>query len=236
MAATSRFSFPYPTPADTPDGPTQLKALADISELWAGRAYTVTDTNARNALSGLYPGFLVYQYDDDSVWVWSHTSVWVQVNADSSGGSSSGAAVEGQWRASSNQNLPNNTDTVLAFGTTEVSSSQVSRATSGSGHKFTLANDGAYAVTATVRFASGKTGSFFIELRNSAQTVRYVADGDNGGTSSATRNFSITKRFSAGQELVVVANQSTGSSLSTQYQGSGITDGFVRLTICKLSN
>lgn len=241
MATTPRFGLHYQTLTDAPDGAALGALLAADVDTWLCRAYPVTDAAARIALSGIPAGFTVLQDDDDSVWVWTG-SAWsggVGSGSESGGGGGGGgsvAAVEGQWRAAANQNLSNNTDTVLAFGTTEISSTLVSRTTSGSGHKFTLAESACYAITATVRFEAGNTGSRFIELRNSAQNTRYIADGDQGGPAAATRSFSITKRFTAGQELVVVATQSSGGTLATQYQGSSITDGFVRLTIIKIAD
>ena len=242
MATTSRFGLHYQTLTDSPDGAALGALLAEDVDNWLARAYPVADATARLALSGLPAGFTVLQQDDASVWIWTGL-LWSggigssSGGTDSGGGSGSGAVgVDGQWRAASNQNLSNGTDTVLAFGTTETDSALVTRATSGSGHKFTLAEDAVYAVTATVRFAPGTAGSRFIELRNSAQTVRFVAQGDQGGPAAATRSFSVTKRFPAAQELVVIATQSSGGTLATQYQGSSITDGFVRLTICKVAD
>jgi len=231
MATTSRFGLHYQTQTDAPDGPGLGQTLATDVDGWLSRAYPVADANARTALSGIGEGFLVFQRDNDSVWVFTDASAWLQIGA---GGGGGGTGVEGQWRAGANQTLPNATDTVLAFGTTETTSAVVTRATSGSGHKFTLANTAFYAITATVRFAAGAAGSRFIELRNSAQNTRFVACGNDGGPSAATRTFSITKSFPAGQELLVSATQSSGGSLSTDYQGTSITDGFVRLTIVQL--
>lgn len=240
MATTSRFGLHYQTLTDAPDGAALGALLAADVDAWLSRAYPVADTAARTALSstGIGSGFIVLQQDDGSGWIWTG-SAWLALGGSSSGGGGGGGSavgVEGQWRASANQSLPNNTDTVLAFGTTETASSLVTRATSGGGHKFTLAEDATYAITATVRFVPGAAGSRFIELRNSAQDTRFVADGDQGGPAAATRSFSITKRFTAGQELVVIATQASGGTLTTQYQGSSITDGFVRLTIVKVAD
>lgn len=239
MGSTTRFGLHYLGQSDAPDlaGATQL--LAEDADTWLCRWYPVADATARQSLTGVPEGFGVRQQSDGSLWVRTNNATWDSVGASSASGGGGGggtSATEGQWAASSNQNLPNGADTVLAFGATEVSSALVARATSGSGHKFTLAEDGAYAVTATVRFAPGATGSRFIELRNSAQTVRHVADGDQGGPAAASRSFSITKRFSAAAELLVVATQSSGGTLATQYQGTSITDGFVRLNICKIAD
>ena len=239
MATTPRLGFRYLTLTDAPDIAGATQALATDAESWANRAYPVPDAAARIALSGIGEGFVVFQRSDDSLWIFTDASAWLQVGAGGGGGgggggTGGGAFIEGQWRAGANQAIANSTDTVLSFGTTETTSSVVTRATTGSGHKFALANSAFYAITATVRFAAGPAGSRFIELRNSAQTARFVSSGNDGGPAAATRTFSITKYFPAGQELVVIAAQSSGGSLSTDYQGTTITDGFVRLTIVQL--
>jgi hypothetical protein len=235
MATTPRFGLHYQTLTDAPDGAALGALLAEDVDTWLGRAYPVADAAARTALSGLSAGFLALQLDDDSLWQWNG-STWTDRSGSSGGGggSSAFAYIDGQYRAASNQTLSNNADTVLAFATTETSSPVVTRATSGVGHKFTLSQTGLYCVTATVRFAAGAAGSRFIELRNAAQNTRYVAAGDEGGPSAATRTFSITRGFSAGQDFVVTATQSSGGNLSTQYQGTSITDGFVRLNISQI--
>lgn len=240
MATTPRFGLHYQTLTDAPDGAALGGLLAEDVDALLARAYPAANAAARTGLSGIGAGFIVLQQDDESGWMWTGSS-WLALggsSTDSGGGGGSGGAVgvEGQWRAAANQSLPNNTDTVLAFGTTETASVLVTRATSGSGHKFTLSEDATYAITATVRFIPGAAGSRFIELRNSTQDARFVSDGDQGGPAAATRSFSITKRFLAGQELVVAAAQASGGTLTTQYQGSSITDGFVRLTICKVAD
>jgi hypothetical protein len=235
MATTPRFGLHYQTLTDAPDGAALGALLAADVDTWLCRAYPVADASARAALSGLSAGFVALQQDDNTSWVWSG-SIWVEItgSTDGDGGGGGGGFIDGQWRAAANQNLSNNTDTVLGFGSTETSSTAVTRATSGTGHKFTLGSTGIYAVSATVRFATGAGGARFIELRNSAQNTRYVSSGVTVGTGAATLNFAVTRQFTAGQELVVTATQTSGGSLSTQYQGTSITDGFVRLNICYL--
>jgi hypothetical protein len=234
MATTSRFGLHYQALSDAPDGAALGALLAGDVDNWLCRAYPVADAAARTALSGISAGFVVLQQDDDTSWVWSG-STWVEIAGSSGGGGGGGTGfIDGQYRASANQNLSNNTDTVLGFGTTETSSTAVTRATSGSGHRFTLGSTGIYAVSATVRFASGAGGSRFIELRNSAQNARYVSSGVTVGSGAATLNFAVTRAFTAGQDLVVIAAQTSGGTLATQYQGTSITDGFVRLNITYL--
>ena len=231
------FSLRYQTLADAPDGAGLGEHLATDTAGWLSRKYPVANAAARVALSGLGTGFQVIQADDDSEWTWNG-SAWQAVSAGTGGGGGggggSGLFIEGQYRAAGNQSIPNGTDTVVGFGTTETASAAVTRATSGTGHKFTLANTATYAITAVVRFAAGTAGSRFIELRDAAQTTGYVASGGQGGPAAATRTFSLTKGFTAGTELVVIAAQSSGGALSTDYQGTSPTVYRVRLTIVQL--
>lgn len=241
MGTTTRFGLRYPALTDAPNGPQLAQFLAEDVEAHLARPFLCTSTTRP---TGAPDWFLIGETDTGKLLRYSASgSTWIELGdsggvggGGGGGGGGFATAIEGQWRASSNQNLANGSDTVLAFGTSETSSPVVTRATNGSGHKFVLTESGVYAVTTTVRFVPGNTGSRFIELRNSAQNARFVAAGDQGGPAAATRHFSITKRFPANQELVVIAAQSSGGTLTTQYQGDSITDGFVRLTICKLAD
>lgn len=241
MGTTTRFGFRYPALTDAPNGPQACQFLAEDVESRTSRAFPCTSTTRP---TGVADGFIIRETDTGKWMGWDGTA-WSEL-ADAGGGGGGGGtggttsgfatAVEGQWRASSNQSLANGADTVLAFGSTETSSSVVTRATLGSGHKFVLTQSGAYAVTATVRFATGNTGSRFIELRNSAQSDGYVAAGDQGGPAAATRHFSIVKKFAANQELVVIAAQSSGGTLTTDYKGSSPEVYRVRLTVVKIAD
>lgn len=236
MGTTARFGLRYPALTDAPNGPQLAQFLAEDTEGWLSRAFPCTSSTRP---AGVSDGFIIRETDTGKWLGWNGT-VWSEL-ADTGGGGGGGSTgfpttIEGQWRATGNQNISNNVDTVLGFGTTETSSSVVTRSTLGSGHKFTLNEAGTYAVTATVRFTSGTAGSRFIELRNSAQSDGFVSAGDQGGPAAATRHFSITKRFNVNQELVVIAAQSSGGTLSTDYQGSSPTVYRVRLTIVKVGD
>lgn len=234
MGDTARFDLRYPGLTDAPNVPLDVQRLAEDVDGWLARAFPCT--------SGTHPssppdGFLIRETDTGNVLVWNEAgSSWDAVGGGGGGGGGGEAAVEGQWKAASAQSIPNATDTVLAFGTTETPSSVVERATSGVGHKFKLLEDGSYAVTAMARFASGPAGSRFLGLRNAAQTAQFIADQNDGGPAAATRNFSITKRFAANTELVVVAAQSSGASLSLVHLGTEPADAYVRLIIVKLTD
>lgn len=238
MATTSRFGLHYQTLTDAPDGAGLGALLAQDVDALLSKAYVCTSSTRP---TGVPDWFLIGESDTGDLLRYNAGgSAWVNLTsvADSGGGGGggggTGGAVAGKWRATANQSMSNGIDTVLAFGNTETASSVITRATSGSGHKFTLAETRIYAITCTCRIVPGAVGSRFLELRNSAQTVRYVATGSQGGPAATTMTFSVTDEFTAGVELIVVATQSSGGTLTTQYQGSSITDGFVRLTVVAL--
>jgi hypothetical protein len=237
MGATSRFALRYPELTDAPDGPAALTALAADVEGWLARAFECTDAT-RPASP---PAGMVISVTDLGTTEIRRAGAWVVIGGSGSGGYT---PVEGQWYASSPQSITNNTDTTVAFGTTEKASAIVTRASTGlsgamgAGHKFTLLETGTFAVDCTIRFTSGPTGSRFAGLyvgATSPPTSRVGAQQNDGGPAAATRSFSFTRRWAANTDLLVVCAQSSGSSLSLEpVGGSAPTDGFVRLNITKI--
>jgi hypothetical protein len=234
MGTTTRDGLRYPGLNDPPNGPQAFQLLAEDVESELHKAWTCTDGTRPTLVSG-DAGFMIHVTDLGTLEVWTG-SAWVVRSGGGGGGGTPTAGVDGQWRASSSQSIPSGTDTVVAFGTVEVSSAIVTRASNGSGHQFTLTEAGIWATTVTVRFPAGDAGSRFIELQNSAGTARHVADGRPVGEAEAsTCHFSVTKRYAANSIIRVIAAQNSGSSMSLAYQGSSIVDGFVRINITKLT-
>lgn len=234
MGTTSRFALRYPGLTDAPSGPQLAQFLAEDVEGWLARAFPCTSTTRP---TGVPEGFLIRESDTSKVWIYSGTT-WVEIGGSSGGGGGGTPAVMGKWKASASQTLSTSgTDYVLAFGTTETSSSEVTRATSGTGHKFQL-TAGVYAIMAMCRFAAGTNGSRFLAIRNAAQSVQYGASQHEGALASTRQVILPGERFSAGDEIVVIAAQSSGSSLSTQHEVArgAFTDPYVRLSITKISD
>jgi hypothetical protein len=66
--------------------------------------------------------------------------------------------------------------------------------------------------------------------------VRHGASGyPIGTTDSATLNLTVSKRFDAGTELLLIASQTGQSSLALQPTGTAIVPGFVRINIAKVT-
>lgn len=232
MATTSRFGLRYQGLNEAPNGPLLGEFLATDVEGWLSRAFPCLST-ARPA--GVGDGFLIRETDTGLVQIWNAGgSTWVPIGGGGGGGAAY-AAVEGQWTPSSAQSI-GTSDTVVAFGTTEITSPIITRSTSGAGHKFTLTEAGFYQISVTGRFSAGLAGRRFMEVRNGAQTARFVSEGftvDDGDT--ATVNLGVGKRFAAGAEICVIATQSGQTNLALQHEGVSIVPGFVRLNIAKVT-
>ena len=127
-------------------------------------------------------------------------------------------STQAEYNPSSTQSIPNTTSTNLAFGNESVASSLVTRATSGAGHKFTLNRAGVWAITLTVRTASG-SGERFASIND---TAGYVAACNVLGSGIAHLNVHLTRSFASGVEITPVLYQSTGGALSTS-NGTGET-------------
>lgn len=237
MGATARFGLRYPELTDVPDLNAIAAAIAADVEGWLARAYDCLDA-ARPASP---PNGMLINVTDIGTLEIRRAGAWVVVGGSGSGGYT---PVDGQWYASSAQSITNNTDTTVAFGTTEKASAIVTRAATGlsgamgAGHKFTLLEAGCYSVDGTVRFAAGSSGSRFVGLyvgATSPPTSRVGAQQNDGGPAAATRSFSFTRRWPANTDLLVVCAQNSGGTLSLEpVGGSNPTDGFVRLSITKI--
>lgn len=226
------YSLPYDDLNEAPDGPLMSSELATAVAGWLSCAQPCL-SSARPVPTSGRP-MIIRETDTGDIRIYNGSS-WDLLGG--TGGGGGGSAVNGSWRASSGQSIPNGVDTVVGFGTTELTSPVVTRSTSGAGHKFAVSETGTYSIAVTVRFPDGSAGRRFIELRNSAQTYRYPGASQGGRVEDdpMTLAFSTVVPLTAGAELVVVAAQNSGSSLVLDYQGSSIVDGFVRIAIAKIA-
>jgi len=67
-------------------------------------------------------------------------------------------ASDAQYQAASDQTISSGSDTLAAFGTTKLSSTLVTRNTSGAGHAFRLNRAGRWAINTTVRWENSASG------------------------------------------------------------------------------
>lgn len=232
MGATTRFGLRYPALTDAPSGPQLAQFLAEDVETWLSRTFTCTSSNRP---TGVPDRFLIGETDTGKILYWNAAgSTWVEIGGGGGGGGYT--AVKGEWRAASNQSIPNVTETAVAFGTEVTPSAVVTRSTFGAGHKFTLTEAGAYAISVIVRYVAGTTGNRFAALLNSANTAVFDAAGGDGGPGASTLKLAVTDRFTAGAELYVSTAQSTGAALSLQRSTTTpAIDGYVAIRIVKVS-
>jgi hypothetical protein len=119
-----------------------------------------------------------------------------------------------QYQAAVAQSIPDSTATPVAFGTADVTSSLVARATSGAGHKFTLGASGLWSVTTTVQFAANGTGERRLNIEDSLGLWHCS---QNSGASAAFPiliSLSFTKWLAAGDFVQVEVYQTSTGALN----------------------
>jgi len=124
---------------------------------------------------------MIIRETDTGNWLGWSGSTWVPLAGGGGGGGGGYVPVKGEWRATTDQSIPNNTNTPLAYGTEVIASAVVTRNTFGVGHSFTLGEDGCYAISGIGRFAAGAAGTRFVGLYNTADTTTWAADSNDGG-------------------------------------------------------
>jgi len=135
------------------------------------------------------------------------------------GGGDIGTVVGGRWHANTTvQSIPatvSGPGTVVAFGTAgaDPAPSGVTRATEGSGHKFTLGSSGLWHVHATIRVASSATaGEMSANIRyGSGYATSLAADGARREGLARTINLGSTRYLASGTALVVHLYNGTGA-------------------------
>lgn len=216
MGSTSRFGLDYPDLTDAPNGPAQLQALAEGVEGWLCRAYRCTSSTRP---SGVPNDFLIRETDTGNVLIWTG-SAWSQVNGGTTtgggggggGGTSLLSTISATFAATTTQSISPTTDVVVAFGVEQQADSAVTRSTSGSGHKFTLAQTRLWTITATVRFADATGGGRTFELRTGSGAVLAKA-GDPTVNGPYTRNLVCARKLAAGTTVQVIARHDSGSAV-----------------------
>jgi hypothetical protein len=224
LGTTSRFGLHYPDLTDAPHGPAQLQQLADDADTWLCRAFRCTSTTRP---AGVPDDFIIRESDTGNIMIWTG-STWAQINGTvSSGGGGGGtgggtsliSTISATYAATSAQTIPTSTDTVVAFGVEQVADSAVTRSTSGSGHRFTLAQNRLWTVSFTGRFPTNTdTGGRTFEIR-AGSTVLAKAGTQTPTDNAWTANLSVTRKLAAGTAITVIARHSAGTSLPLEPSG-----------------
>jgi hypothetical protein len=121
-----------------------------------------------------------------------------------------------QYDGASAQTIGTGSDTVIAFGTASVTSSYVSRSTSGAGHSFTVLASGIWAITVNVRWSTSgasATGEKSIHLETGGL---WIASSTIGAETDAavSHHISYTSWLASGTTLQVEAFQNSGGDES----------------------
>lgn len=152
-------------------------------------------------------------------------STWRYLTADGTGT----VRTDVEFNASVAQTLANSTNTVLAFGTDNLTSSLVTKATSGAGHQFTLNRAGVWSINCTLRYvASVNARETYVEINGSLGVLGAQSVVTNVNVAT-TLNVGLVKAFSAGVVLEINGFQSSGGNLNTDP-----TAGWTRLNLAWL--
>ena len=136
-----------------------------------------------------------------------------------------------EYNATANQTITTATDTILAFGTTNTTSTLVTRAVDGVGHNFTLNREGIWAITAQCRYTSSGTGERFFAITLNGTTSRVAVEGGEAGSQALSASLCIVRAFSATDIIRVMTFHNKGSNADTA--GSNV-DGYGRINLCWL--
>lgn len=214
MGATTRFGLRYPELTDAPNGPAQLQTLAGDVEGWLCRAYRCTSATRP---SGVPDDFIIRESDTGNLYIWTG-SAWAQIAGAVSGGGGGGGTgavgtVSTTYTATAAQPIPNNADTVIAFGSDATTSTEVVKSTSGAGHKFTLGQTRLWTISATCRIVENGVGGRAFDIR-AGSTLLAKTGMQSSATNPYTVNLSCTRRLAAGTQISVVGWQNSGVSLA----------------------
>lgn len=119
-----------------------------------------------------------------------------------------------QYQNASTQSIPDSTDTVIAFGTDQFTSSLITKSTQGAGHKFTFGTNGIVSVTTTIQFAANATGERAIHFEDSLGLWHGSVNNHGDSGNPTILNLGITKYFASGDWIVVEAYQTSGGALN----------------------
>jgi hypothetical protein len=227
MGTTARFGLHYPELTAEPNVPADVLALATDVEGRLARAFPCLST-ARP--TGIADGFMIRETDTGLVLIWDGTE-WDTVGGSSGGGGGGGDVVtaHAQFSAASAQSVATGNVT-CAFGTSDVASALVTRASNGAGHQFTLGATGLWTITATIRWAStSATGERYagIHIPGASGGTPLAGNGaDPPANRPTTLNVALTRNFSSGSAVMVNLFNGTPAARTLEPHASG---GWVRI-------
>ncbi|MHA6626875.1 hypothetical protein ACU61A_15680 [Pseudonocardia sichuanensis] len=224
MATTMRNGLRYPVLTDAPNGPQQIRNLAEDTEGWLHRAYPCLSTERP---VGVGDGFMIRETDTAKLYIWNGTAApsgaWEQLARIADLGATPGApgqpGAAATYSATTTQTVDDETDAAVAFGTAITTHELVTRAGHEDGHKFALGESGIWAITATVRWARASDGGRTFELRTVSGVVLAKQGAGTEENAPWTANLSVVRRLASGTEVYVWARQDSGSDLAIEHGG-----------------
>lgn len=231
MPTTPRDSLRYPLPTDAPNVPVGLQQLAEDVEGWMHRAYPCTSSSRPTSVG---VGFIIYETDTGEWRGWTGAA-WEVIGGETGeagGGGGQTVVADAQYSASGNQSVPLNLDTVVGFGTAQLTSDYIVRYPRSVGHEFELTIGGLYSVACTLRYpgaGSGPTGTMRSRLMSTASaTEPIIEDEIHDDTRPTTLSWSITRRFAAGARLYVATRNTSSTARALD---RGVNGSTVRLNL-----
>lgn len=215
MGNTGLANLTYPELNDSPNVPRDMQELAEDCDRELYRAFPCT-SSTRPAAAG-HTGLFIRETDTGDVRM-SDGSTWLFILNTSGGSGGAGAGgSSGSYHHNTVQSI-GTTSTIVAFNTEDIASAVVTKSTQGSGHKFTFLEDGLYAVNACLLYATGAAGSRYAQITNVAISIGHQAVNQPCSVTSATPSVPVgtTKRFTAGDAIVIVGSQTGQSNLNAQ--------------------
>ena len=225
MGSTSQFALRFPELTDAPNGPEQIKALAEDADGKLARAFKCTSTTRPTVSDG--SAFLIYETDTAKMFVWDGNSweppVTVEVTNPGGGGGGGGggtpatvSTVSATYAATTAQPISSGSDVVVAFGVAQTTDTAVTRSASGAGHSFTLNQTRLWMLSATVRFAThDDAGGRTLELRAGSNILAKVG-ADSPDDNAWTGNVFCARKLTAGTVITAVVRHNGGSGVALE--------------------
>lgn len=127
-----------------------------------------------------------------------------------------------EYNSASNQAIPDSTQPVVLFGTANLTSTLVTRATDGAGHRFTLGRAGLWFIGSTIRWVNAAGGERYTAINSSDGGLASQSDILAAGQSSAvTSNLSVCRYFNLSAWVRVECFQNAGGSRSLESNNGG---------------
>lgn len=125
-----------------------------------------------------------------------------------------------QYSSGAAQTIGTGADTIVNFATADITSTYVTRATSGAGHKFTLNASGLWAVSSTIRWSAtgaSATGEKAMHIEDVLGLWHHSTSVPASSTAAITQNLSFVKYLSVNDEIVVECFQNSGGNEDLEY-------------------